>query len=419
MARDQQPVVHPLSGPDELELYYRINCAAFGVTFDRAAFDSRRPTLDIGRSLLATLDGAPCGGAASLRTELTLPGGAAVATAAVTDVGVLPTHRRRGVVSALMAHQLRDCRDRGDVLAVLHASEAGIYERFGYGVATRWRLVELDARRAAFRSDWPDPGGSLRHVRRDAADTLVACAGVHDRARLAHPGGLARSEAWWRVVLGDAATYQGGGSDRQVILHLDDAGDPDGYVIYQVTQDWSAGQAEHSIEVWELVGAGHHGPQVELALWRAMLDHDLVAKVDGPIAIDHALFDVVADPRQARTRWDQDLLWVRLLDVRGAFEARAYGSDGSFSFDLVDRHLPEQAGTHRLSVSDGVARCERTDDEPDLVLDVSELGTVLLGGGSLRRAVRAGRVGERTPGAAAGADALLAVWPMPWCWVRF
>ena len=419
MDRDQQPAVHPLSGPDELELYYRINCAAFGVTFDRAAFDARLPTLDLGRSFLATIDAEPCGGAASLGTELTLPGGTAVATAAVTDVGVLPTHRRRGVVSALMGHQLRDCRDRGDVLAVLHASEAGIYERFGYGIATRWRLVELDARRAAFRADWPDPGGSLRHVRRDADATLVACAAVHQSARMAHPGGLARSEAWWRVVLGEAATYQGGGSDRQVILHLDDAGEPDGYVIYQVTQDWSAGQAEHSIEVWELVGSGAHAPQVELALWRAMLDHDLVARVDGPIAVDHPLFDVVADPRQARTRWDQDLLWVRLLDVGAAFEARGYATDGTFSFELLDRHLPEQAGTHRLSVSGGAAVCTPSDDGPDLVLDVSELGAVLLGGGSLRRAVRAGRVDERTPGAAALADAMLAVWPMPWCWVRF
>src|SRR5260221_5533724 len=77
------------------------------------------------------------GGAGAFTFQMSVPGGALVPTAGITVVGVLPTHRRRGVLRMLMKEQLEDCRARGELAAYLWASEATIYGRFGYGLASR------------------------------------------------------------------------------------------------------------------------------------------------------------------------------------------------------------------------------------------------------------------------------------------
>lgn len=395
--------------------YCRVDAAAFGLTPNTAQSASKWPMVEPEHWFLASLDGVACGGAGSFPTELTLPGPVVVSSRAVSDVGVLPSHRRAGVASALMRRQLDDVADRGHAVAVLHASEGSIYRRFGYGPATRWRQAVVDARRTRFRSDRPDPGGTLSTSTPAAVrDALVA---VHDRVRAVRPGGLARNDAWWDVVVGDVESYLGGLPEQLAMLHLDRDGRPDGYALYRVDQDWSRGQANHTLEIWELIG---ETTAVEVALWRALVQHDLVATVTGPIAVDHALWDVVEDARQISIRWDQDLLWARVLDVGAALSARRWSGAESLAISVDDPFLGRGTGTQLLEVdSSGVASCTPHSGPADLHLDIAELGSVLLGGGSLRRLVRAGRVDERTPGAAARFDAIAAVDPLPWCWVRF
>ena len=399
-----------------LETYHRVDSAAFGDPPDPTHRAAKRAMVEPTRWFLAEVDGESCGGVGSFATELGLPGGASVPVGGVSDVGVLPTHRRRGVLSALMDRQLADLVGRGEIAAVLHASEASIYRRFGFGPAVRWRHISMEARRATYRPDWPQPGGSYRMVPREEAHS--SCAAVHERARLARHGSLARSEAWWQVVLGEVELYLGGGTRRMVVQHLDDDGDPDGYAIYEVAQDWSSGQARHRLDVWELVGVT---AAVELGLWRTLLDHDLVHSVTGPVPVDHVLWDVVVDPRQVRTAWDQDLLWARLLDVSAALSARTYGAAGSLAIEVRQERGDDVAGTYRLcSEHEGATgNCTRTDDEPDLSVDLADLGACWLGGWSFRRLVRAGRVRERTEGDAARADRMFQTDPLPWCWVRF
>lgn len=393
----------------------RVDDTAFGEPSNPAQAAAKAPLMEPERWYLAELGGEPCGVTGSFGVRLTLPGGTEVPVGAVSDVGVLPTHRRRGVLTSLLRRQLDDLAADGDVAAVLHASEAVIYRRFGFGPATRWREVSLRTDRAAFRDDWPDPGGSLHVLGRDEA--AGPCAAVHERARRRRAGGVSRSDEWWSAVFGDEELYLGGGRRRLVIVHRDDTGAIDGYVIYQVREDWSSGQAGGVLHVWELVGVDH---PVELALWRAVLEHDLVDEVRGPIAVDHPLFDVMEDPRQARTRWDQDLLWARLLDVPAALSARTYGSVDRLRIEIRDEFRPSSAGTFELTADGDEVTCVGVAaGAADLALDVADLGACWLGGSSFRRLVRAGRVVEVTEHAAARADAMFAVDPAPWCWVRF
>jgi predicted acetyltransferase len=419
-AADSSPTVRSVDEHDDveraLETYHRVESAAFGDPPDPSHRAAKRAMVDPSRWYLAELDGTACGGVGSFATELTVPGGATVPAGGVSDVGVLPTHRRRGVLSALLDRQLCDLAAGGEVAAVLHASEASIYRRFGFGPAVRWRQVAMDVRRAAYRGDWPDPGGSYRMVPREQAH--ASCAEVHDRVRRLRHGALARSEAWWQVVFGDVELYLGGGARRMVVQHLDAEGAPDGYAIYEVAQDWSSGQARHRLAVWELIGVS---AAVELGLWRTMLDHDLVATVTGPVPVDHPLWDVVVDPRQVRTAWDQDLLWARILDVPSALSARTYGDVATLTIEVRQERGDDVAGTYRLDVEDEAApgTCVRSDAAPDLSIEVADLGACWLGGWSFRRLVRAGRVHERSEGAAARADRMFATDPLPWCWVRF
>jgi len=397
-----------------LATYHRVDAAAFGTRPSAAQVAAKRPMVEPRRWFLASLDGEPCGGAGSFRTELTLPGGRTVPAAAVSDVGVVPTHRRRGVAAALMARQLDTATEDGDAVAVLHASDAGIYERFGYGIATRWRQIRIDARRVAFRDDRPTTDGTTRLVtREEAAD---CCPRVHDAVRRVTAGGLARSSDWWNVILGDSGAYLGGHPEQLVMVHEDGGGVPDGYVIYRVHQDWSGGQAAHTLAVWELVGTS---PAVELDLWATLTTHDLLDAVTGPIRVDHELRDAVIDARQVGVVWDQDLLWLRLLDVERVLTGRAAGSEDRVVIEVVDGFRPHTGGRFVVEGDAGRVRCIRTDGAVEARLDISELGSLALGGGSARALARAGRIGLLRPDVATRLDRLLTVDPQPWCWVRF
>lgn len=400
---------------DALRAYYGAEYAAFGWPVDDAHLRVKRDLVTPERYLLAEWDDEPVGGTGSYPLELTLPGGTRVPAAGVSDVGVAPSHRRRGIVSALMRAQLRSLAESGEPVAVLHSSEAGIYRRFGYGPCTRWRQVRIDARRVGFRDDFPEVGGSLQILQR--SDSLQICAAVHETARLNTNGGLSRPESWLPVVLGDTDVYLGGTADHLVMVHRDGSGRADGYAIYKVDHDWSRGQADHELQVWELVGESR---QVELALWRTLANHDLVSLVTGPIAVDHPLFDVVVDGRQVGTVWEQDLLWARPLDVERLLSTRRYGSAGRIVIAVDDPLMPQLGGRFLLEVDDhGVGSCTRTDLEEHARVGVSDLGRVLLGGCSFRRLSAAGQALISHPGTATGLDRMFGVDPLPWSWVRF
>jgi predicted acetyltransferase len=399
---------------DELEAYYRVDDAAFGQPHDPAHVAAKRPLVTPGRFLVASVDGVDVGAAGSFPFDLTLPGGATVPVAGVSDVGVSPTHRRRGVLRALLHRVLDDATDRGEPAAVLNASEAVIYGRFGFGVATRWRRVQVDVRRVRWLPHLEDPVGGARMVPREHAAAVLT--DVHDRAGAGRPGWLSRSPAWWGAVLGDVGMYLGGGPSM-VVVHHDDRGRADGYAIYRVTPDWSSGSARSRLEVSELVAVD---VPARLALWQHVLHHDLVAEVTAWVAPDDPLLDALADPRAVRTTYEGDQCWLRPLDVPRLLEGRTYQGTGTVVLDVRDGLRPHGSGRYVLDVGADGATCGRdAAATADLTLEVAELGALVLGGGSARRAARVGRVHELRAGAAAAVDALFALDPLPWCPTRF
>ncbi|MGW4525375.1 GNAT family N-acetyltransferase [Amycolatopsis sp. NPDC004378] len=354
------------------------------------------------RALLAVADGRPVGTTAAYSFELTLPGEVVVPAAGVSAVGVLPTHRRRGVLSAMMRRQLADVRARGEFLAVLLASEAPIYGRFGYGPATTTQRVTVPRRQAEFA---PPRGasegtGSVELLRRDACTELME--EVYDRYRRAQPGALSRPHRWWAAGAGRPPVAR---TPRYVAVHRDADGVADGYASYSLSDSGT-------LTVDETIAAAD---DVSTALTRFVLGHDLVTEiVFKQLPADHPLRWQLADSRAARLTDDTDWLWVRLLDVPRALTARGWFTDGELVLDVTDPFLAE-GGRYLLSVREGKPACVPTDRDPDLSLDVRDLGSVYLGGTAPSTLVRAGHIRAHHPEAAARADALFRGERAPHC----
>ena len=354
----------------------------------------------------ATFDGNRIvGGAGAFPFELTVPGGAA-RCGGVTVVGVLPTHRRRGILTAMMRAQLEDIRDRGEPVAALWASEEVIYRRFGYGLASLSGEMTLPTGYAGLRQP-ADERTAARLVPLEEAKDVIAP--IYDRARARTPGMFTRSDAWWetRNLSDPPDRRQGGGEKNVVVVDLD--GEPAGYALYRIHTKFESGAAAGHVDVIEALADGAVATR---ELWRVLLEMDWKATLKAYLLpIDHPLVHLLHYPRRMQLRIG-DGLWVRLVDVGAGLSARAYGSDEPVVLELEDAFLPENAGRWRLA--GGVA--ERTDDEPDVALDVGELGAVYLGGFTFGELVRSGLVRETRAGGAARADAVfLYEAPKPWC----
>ena len=409
--------VRQIASEQDLRTAARTDLTSFGHPFDETRFARGLDLRRAATSYLAHEDDTPVGACLVHDFEMTVPGTATVALAGVADVGVLPSHRRRGVLSAMVDRMLADAARSGKVAAGLHASEATIYGRFGFGAATRHRKVSIPTARARLRTDVDVAPGRLEVAHPEGRpDSLRP---IHEQAMGRRPGEVRRLPQRWATRL---AGDDGDEPKMLCLLHRDPDGTPDAYVLYRVVEDWAPAGPDHTLELQELVAL--HDP-AELAMWQALLSMDLVATVVAWLPADSLLFDALEDSWAPHTIGEHDGLWLRLLDVPTALESRRYRVAGSLVVDVADPRAPDgsrTAGTWRLDVrDDGSAGLSEVPTAPsgegprvDLRLGVAELASVWLGGGSFARLHSVGRCEEATPGAARRADAIFGWWPTPW-----
>jgi predicted acetyltransferase len=344
--------------------------------------------------------------------------------AGVTAVAVLPSHRRRGILSSLMRRQLGDVRERGETVAALFASESTIYGRYGYGVAS----AELDftirrgegtmpGRPAAPGPAGPaDPAAAPRLRSPEPRDAAAELAKVYDCVLRGRPGLPARDNRWWDYTLWDPEPRRSGSSPMRCVIAEDEAG-PRGYALFSVKPEWG----EHGIpgsvlRVQELMATD---PAAHAAVWSDLLTRDLVAEVRARMRpADDPLLYLLADSRRARAHL-LDGLWVRLVSVPGALTRRRYACAVDVVIGVADELFPENAGRWRLQAAGGsaglTASCERTSAPVDVALPVRALGAAYLGGTRLGALAAAGLATETRPGALAALSAALSWDPAPWC----
>jgi predicted acetyltransferase len=348
--------------------------------------------------------GCAVGGLGAFPFRLTIPGGS-VPAAEVTIAAVLPTHRRRGVLRAMMRALLDACHERGEPVAYLWATEDTIYDRFGFGLASFTAEIDLPRERSAFHASFASRG-HVQLVPPATAAQLVAP--IYERVAIKTPGMFARSLTWWQVRTLDDPEWRRGPNGDLLCAVLEHDGRPTAYAIYRMNSTFERGLQAGSVAVIEAVG---DSPEATRAIWRYLLDIDLMARVKaGLLPLDHPLLLLLAEPRRLGFSL-RDGVWVRLLDIKTALSARSYQPEGSVVIEVNDEFCPWNAGCWRVS-SAGV---ERTGDAPGLHCDASGLGSVYLGGFTWTQLARALRAQELIPGAVARADTLFQVTSAPWC----
>jgi predicted acetyltransferase len=343
---------------------------------------------------------------------MALPGGATVPTAGVTWITVSPTHRRRGVLTAIMRRQLDEVRAAGrEPVAALWAAEGAIYGRFGYAPATRRGGWTGQTARLRLRPDVDCGTGTVQLVEAEAF--LAAAAPLHDRLRRWVPGNMARDERWWTRWLLDRPEDRRDGPPQQHALHVEADGTVTGYALYRLKGGWTHNGGSEA--VLTVVEVRADTPAAYAALWRFLFSHDLVRTIEAPDAsADEPVQHLLADPRAWLAR-PADALWVRLVDVGEALSARRYPARIDLVFEVRDRFCDWNDGRWHVWGHPAGAFCDRTDRDPDLVIDIEALSAAYLGGVSLAALQAAGRVTEISPGAVTAASTAFA-WPVePWC----
>lgn len=382
-----------LATQDDWAAMHRADGRIFGATYseeDRAALAT---VIAPDRFRLAVDDGTIVGIAGAFAFDMTMPGGATVPTAGVTWVSVAVTHRRRGLLGRLMDAIHADADARGEALAALTASEGGIYERFGYGIATRSRVTRLERHRGALRPELVPATNDVRLV--EPLDALAELMELWERYRLSRPGEVGRSESWWRWMikqLGERAVW---------VMH------PDGFTCWTLEGQWHDGHPAHEMALGPVVALT---PEAHAALWHTVLAADLVGPiVSRRLPLDDPLPFLLRDQRALRTTDLNDGVWCHPRDVARCFRARtAWGTD--------DDVVVEADGTRwRL----GASGARRVRSRADLVTDRAGLGSLLLGGTAPTTLAAGRRLRARSPEALRRADALFVVHPGPHCVTGF
>jgi predicted acetyltransferase len=395
---------------EELDALGEVPAHAFMDSWPPEALDRERRIIEYDRTI-AAFDGAQMVGSASAYSfRLTVPGGA-VPAAGVTMVAVLPTYRRRGILTGLMEYLIADAQRRAEPVAILFASESLIYGRFGYGMASMHQRLTIRHGEGVLAVGAAGPGGPPAPRLRIAAPARARAelAKVFDTALPLRPGMLARDERWWDYVLWDAPAIRPSGlSELRCLLAEDDQG-PRGYALYRTRMDYGEdGIAAGVLRIRELIASD---PAATAAVWTDLLGRDLVGEVVAPMRpVDDPLLAMMADPRRARPA-PADGLWVRLVDLPVALARRRYASDADIVLEVIDATIGANNGRWRLRTAgraaDEAAQCERTDRPADLRVTVQALGAAYLGGASFGQLGGAGQIAEITPGSQAALAAAM------------
>jgi predicted acetyltransferase len=325
-------------------------------------------------------------------------------------VGVLPTHRRRGILRQLMDRMLEQANDRGEPLATLFASQASIYGRFGFGHAAQHLTYDIALERVSWAAG-TEPTGRVRLVPRDEALPLIRK--IYDAAIVGRPGAVELDDRWLPVSFWESSKED----ERPFYaVHEDDEGVPDAFAMYTIKHEWPRGLPNLEMKVRRIVTTT---PASTASMWRFLFDVDLVARVRAEVRpLDDPLLLQVDEPRALRPELD-DGLFLRPVDITTALAARAYAADGRVVLAVTDATLGRNDGAFELVADAGAATCRQTTSEPDIVGSIQAIGCMYLGAVTWASLAAAGRVEERTPGAIERADAMCRTDRPPWPAVYF
>ncbi|WP_061964156.1 GNAT family N-acetyltransferase [Demequina aurantiaca] len=362
---------------------------------------------------------------ASFPLEMVVPGGERVPTSALSWVGVHPGHRRRGLLTSMMRDHFERSLARGEYISALGAAEPQIYQRFGYGVAA-WHARAKFSRGAELRDV---PGTAELNVRLEkltADDHSDLMADL--QRRVTRPGAMVRDSVHLaREVFASDVNERREEEGLRIAVVSDASNEALAYAIFKRKAKWVGNVSNGSVTVNEFVTTTGAASR---RLWGVLFDLDLTDDIHvESLPLDDRLMWLAMDQRAPKAVIEDDL-WVRILDVPRALEARTYESPVDMVIEVTDYHVPANAGRWRITTepmftsdfddgtddavagspdADGgiqlahVAKVGESDNDaahlPDLSIGIQELSAAYLGGVTVQTLTEAGLVLEHTPGA--------------------
>lgn len=313
---------------------------------------------------------APVATVDSWTSELTVSPERTLPIWSISAVTVAPTHRRRGIATAMLTGELRTAAAAGYALAGLTVTEATIYGRWGFSPAAWASHVVVDTRRARWTG--PVAPGRLDFVPRESLPERLTA--VHERMRVRRPGAVPGWEGRWRGIAGLTPEAPDAKKVRAV-AYRDPEGVERGILVYTIAEREE--YTEHELQIRALFA---DGDEALAALWRFALEHDLVGRVTAELQPAVPPVQWMVSDRRAVTATLTDHHWLRVLDVPGALASRRYSGPLDLVLGVSDP-LGLADGAWRVRVDDsGEATVERSDAEPDVRMPVGSLASLLLGG---------------------------------------
>ena len=408
---EQAPFTIRTITPEEFGSWEEVLGASFGfdprpdeqeVWKKRAEFDRYLGAFD-GTDMVGT------GGA--LTFSMAVPGGASLPVGGVTAIATRPTHRRRGVLTAIMRRLRDQAAERGELISALWAAESLIYRRFGYGVAIEGCDLTIERARALLLDERP-AAGRLRQVSGEEARALFP--GVYTRATAGIPGTLSRGDLDWDMYFYDPEHWRDGATALRYVVYEDDGG-PSGYVLYRQKEEWDGSLARSEVRIGDLQAVDGEAYR---ALWRYCFGIDLVHVVKARTRrLREPLALLLEDPRHLQGR-RSDKIWLSLVDVAGALAARRYSVEGEVVLEVLDDFNPQAGGRFLLRGGPDGAECARTQRSAQVTIASADLAAAYLGDARLNDLAWLGRVQGKP--AAVGLAQRMLQWPVPpWCTVGF
>ncbi len=317
---------------DEMDQYGAIAAyvyaGRYGTTSDNFVSQSTNPDW----TMCAFVDGRMATSFATVPFTTRLNGKAAK-LGRVTGVGTLPEYRRQGLLRRIMQHAIADMRDRGQFVSSLWASQAAIYQRYGYAHAAPSLAYTIDPQDIRFVSP-PSAEGSCR--RYSLADSFPILRQLYIDFIASRMLYLHRSRALWQNNALDADVADG---PIHVVVYHDDQDIPQGYMVYTTRSN----TVDHVARPQEMIIRDMAWLTLEacLGLWHFITQHDLVGRVrflhmppDDPAAI------LLQEPRLLHANVTEGT-WLRITQTTGAPASRCYTTAGHLTIEVADDDLAD------------------------------------------------------------------------------
>lgn len=298
--------------------------------------------------------------------------GRAMAMAGVTIVGTLPEYRRQGLLRALTERSFADMRERGQPVAALWASQAAIYQRYGYSMCSVQRRYELDTVDANLLQS-ADPAYTV--TRQTPAESFPVLKDLYRQFVAERSLYLHRSQALWQA---NALAVTEADGPVHVALCQDGDGVPAGYVIFTLRDS----RVDHPARSQEIVIRDFIWCDIDAcrALWSFLGRHDLVGRILWNNAPgDDPAWELFSEPRMLRAS-DREGVYFRIIDLPAALAGRGYDRDGEIIIGIeTDRESPWNEGGWRLTVSAGEAEVVPVSAPAEVTFSIRSLSSAFSG----------------------------------------